>query len=326
MSSITKLGYRLPRYRLSTDPIRDRHGGGSQGVKTKAVQVPDQDPVTLGVSVARDLLPDGTPDGLFFASSTPLYEYGAVTPTVVEALDLPEGVFTSSFSGSTRAGSEALRAAHHFADATGGTGLVVSAEAPTPAPGTAYEKTAGAGAAAAVIDPGDAGLAQVAARTDTRNVADEWQAPTERRRHTADDRYRREAGFVETVRTAATETVETAGWAVDDIDHFAVAQPSPRYFSRAVSTLDIDREMAVAPSFARDHGDLGAATPLVVLAHADLRPDDKVLMVGYGTGIADGFAYAVTDAAPAVHRTEEEPVEIDYLDYLQTTDNLTYDR
>jgi 3-hydroxy-3-methylglutaryl CoA synthase len=62
---------------------------------------------------------------------------------------------------------------------------------------------------------------------------------------------------------------------------------------------------------------------MAVLAQGDVQPGDRLLLVGYGTGIADGFAYVVSEAPPAVTQTDTASVDIDYLDYLQTTDNLT---
>lgn len=323
MATISTIGYRRTKYRLPTDHIRAHHGGGSKGVKSKSVQASDQDPVTLGLDVAENLISDVEVDGFFFATSTPLYQYGSVTPTIVEALSLSPDTFTSSFTGTARAGTEALRAAHNFVDAGGGTALVVAAETPTPAPGTEREKTAGAGATAAIVSSNGVGIRPVAARTETRNVTDEWQAPNERHRHMADDRYRREYGFVDTVRTVASGTIEAADWSVEEIDHFVVSQPTPRYVSRAVSEVGINRDAVIAPSFAEENGNLDCASPLAVLAQADIRPDDTVLLIGYGAGIADGIAYVATDSTPEVYRTEPEQVEIDYLDYLNQTGTLT---
>jgi len=323
MATLSTIGYRQPKYRLSTDHIRSHHGGGSKGVKAKSVQAADQDPVTLGLDVADDFLSEVEPDGFFFATSTPVYQYGSVVPTMVEALPLSADTFTSSFTGSARAGTEALRAANNFVDATGRPALVVAAETPSPAPGSDREKTAGAGATAALVTSNDEGMRPVAARTETRNVTDKWQAPNESRRHTADDRYRREYGFTDTVRAVANKTIEAADWAVEDVDHFVVSQPAPRYVSRAVSAVGVDDEAVVAPSFVADNGNLESASALAVLAQADINPDDTVLLMGYGAGIADGIAYVATENTPDVHQTDPEQVEIDYIEYLSQIGNLT---
>ncbi|MFB6164158.1 MAG: 3-oxoacyl-[acyl-carrier-protein] synthase III C-terminal domain-containing protein [Haloarculaceae archaeon] len=321
MATVTRRGLYLPRYRIGTGAIREQWGGGADGVKSKAVQAKDDDPTTLSVRAGQSVL-DGRRDvdALFFASTTPVYEYGSVTPFLAEALDLPEDTYVQSFAETARAGTAALRAA---ADAVAGDSdavLVVAAETPSPEPRTDREKTAGAGAAAALVEADGDGLDQAATAARARPVLDEWRAPGGEPLQSADDRFGRDVGYVETARRAIEDALDTAGWAADDVDALVVTQPNGKFASRLAGAVGVGDALAT-PSFGREYGDLRAASALGSLALSDLSAGDRVVVAGYGAGTADAVAYEAT----AVPEPADEPGEgtaLDYVQYLEHVDQL----
>lgn len=323
MAVVTHRSAYSPRYRLPTATLRDRWGGGASGVQSKAVQAADDDAVTLGIRAAEGALGDGDVDAVFFATSTDLYEYGSVTPFLSEALGLSESVHAQTLSGSDRVGVGGLRAAQDAVDAGASSALVVAGSAPQPGPGTDREKTAGAGAGAVRVATEGDGLRHVASGSCTRSVLDSWQAPGEGTRHQADDRYARNVGYVETTAAAVRSALDDAGWDPTDVDSFVVDQPNPKFPARLAGELGFPDDALAATAFARNHGDLGAASVLAVLARADLDAGDRLVVAGYGTGMADALAYEVDEPpASADQSTHGDTTTLEYADYLEHANQL----
>lgn len=323
MVAITTCGYHLPRYRIGTDAIRERWGGGSAGVRTKTVPAADDDAVTLAVEAGQRVLDgDETAGALFFATTTPTYEYGEVAPALVEALGLPADAHTATFDASRRAGTAALRAAAAHVAAWDEAAVVLAAEAPRPEPRTDREKTAGSAAAALVLAPGDDGLSLAATGSRSRPLAEEWQA-SGGPRHSGDDRFGRDVGYVDTASAAVEGALADAGWTADDVDAVVVDQPNAKHPRRLVRSLGVDGDRLVAADLAADHGDLGSASALAGLANADPGSGDRVVVAAYGSGVADALAFEAA-SPPTTHRPAPDAptVDLSYLDYLEHADSL----
>jgi 3-hydroxy-3-methylglutaryl CoA synthase len=323
MTAITSRGRYLPGYRVPTTAVRDVHGGGSDGVKSKRVQAKDDDATTLAIAAARDAIPAGASvDAVHFATTTPVYAYGSVTGLLVEALGLPETTEVASYRDSPRASTAALRNALDAATAREATTLVVAADAPTPATGTEREKTDGAGGAALLVEPDREGLVPVGVGTCTRDLLEEWEAPGEATRHVGDSRFGRDVGYVETSTAAAEDALDDAGWGADDVDAFAINHPNPKFPGRVAGKLGLEEDALLAPAFARENGDLGSASAPAILAGADLAAGERALAVGYGTGTADAVAFRVEGDPPSPASAGVEPSELSYVELLQHTGKL----
>lgn len=322
MGHISTREFALPRYRISTGVIRDRWGGGAKGVQTKSVQAKDDDPTTLATRVGRAALDGRTDvDAVFYATTTPVYEYGSVTPFLAESLGLGDETYVQTFGESGRAGTAALRAAHD-AVATDSDGvLVVAAEAPSPSPESDWEKVAGAGAAAVVVEADARGLDLVATGSCTRPLLEEWQEPGSETLSMADDRFARNVGYVETTRLAVERALDEAGWAADTVDSFAVTHPNGAFAGRLAGALGLADDALATPSFGSDYGNLRAAGGLGSLARADLDAGETLVVAGYGSGTADALAYEVTEP-PAPASDPGETVELGYADYLEHVNQL----
>lgn len=323
MSVITSRGRHLPHYRISTGSVREHVPGGTNGIRTKAVQAPDDDPLTLALVAARAAAADTADvDSIHFATATPVYTYGSVTPLLTEALELNESTHVRTYTESDRAGTAALAAAADAAAARSETALVVAADAPTPAQGSNREKTAGAGAGAALVEPDGEGLAVAGRGNCTRNLLESWQAPDENQRHDADDRFARDVGYVESHVNAIARALDDADWAAEDVDALAVNQPNPRFPGRVAHDVGVDEEALAEPSFARDYGDLGSASALSVLASADVSPDDHVVVASYGAGVADAVCLRVDGQPPIPAEVPGDGEELNYVEYLQHIGHL----
>lgn len=323
MPVLTIRGRYLPRYRISTESVRKHVPGGTNGVKTKAVQAPDDDPLTLALKAAQAAGGDAVDiDSVHFATATPVYAYGSVTPLLTEALGLDESIHVRTYTGSDRVGTAALAAASDAAAARSETALVVAADAPTPAQGSDREKTAGAGAAAVLIEPDGEGLAVMGRGNCTRNLLESWQAPNEGGRHDADNRFARDVGYVESHISAIERALDDADWVVEDIDALAVNQPNPRSPERVARGIGVSKETLAEPSLARDYGNLGSASALSVLASADVSPDDRVVVASYGAGVADAICLRANGQPPPPAEEWDDGEELNYVEYLQHIEHL----
>ena len=323
MPVITSRGRYVPRYRVDTRSIREHVSGGTNGVRTKAVQAPDDDPLTLALSAAKAVGADAAGvDSVHFATATPLYEYGSVTPFLAEALGLPESTHVRTYTESDRAGTAALLAAADAAAARSETALVVAADAPAPAQGSDREKTAGAGAGAALVEPDGEGLSVAGRGNCTRDLLDSWQAPGEDARHDADNRFARDVGYVESHVRAIERALTDAGWTPDDVDALVINQPNPRFPGRVARGLGIDDDVLADPTFSEHVGDFGSASSLAVLAGVDVSADDRVVVGSYGAGVADAVCLRATDDPPAPASDPDDGEELNYVEYLQHIGHL----
>lgn len=322
MAAITSCAGYIPPFRIATDAIRERWGGGSKGVETKAVGAPDDDSVTLAIEAGRRTLERGTDvSTLVFATTTHPYRYGEVGPLVAEQLDLPADTYTQTVTGSGRAGTAGLRSALSQVAATGEAALVVASERPQPDPDTAQEMTVGAGAGAVLIEPGDdTGLVSVATGSHSKPLLEAWQAPDGPRRD-ADNRFGRDTGYVDTLESAVRDALSVADWDSSDLDALVVSQPSPRFPGRLAGALGLDSDVVEATGIAANVGNLESASPVVGLARADLDAGDRIVVAGYGSGSADALAFEVA-SEPSTDLDVDDPTDISYLDYLEYTDNI----
>lgn len=325
MGVVTGRSLCLPKYRLKTDVIREHWGGGSSGVKQKVVQASDDEPVTLGIRATKAAVDDPSRvDSVFFATSTPTYQYGYTVPTLCDALGLSEDTYVQVFGQSNRAGTAALRAAH---DAVAGdsadVALVVASDVPNPVPGGDQEKTAGAGASALVVESdATAGLQARQAATATQDLIEEWKPRDKVTRQAADQRFTREVGYVRMVEKALRSVMDDLGWEASDVDVFVVNQPNPKFLSRLVSSVGMTEQQIATPAFAERHGNLRSASAFAVLSQTNLSAEENVVVASYGTGTADAIAYEVTSEVPAQETTTQSTKQLNYVEYLKHIDQL----
>ena len=131
-----------------------------EGGPEKAVAWNDEDAITLGVTAAIHCLRGfdrAQVDLLIFASTTLPFQEKQAAALVARVLDLPRAVQTADHTGSTRAGTGALRAAFDAVKAgSARCALVIASDARLAAPKLGLEANFGDGAAAFLVSDGDA--------------------------------------------------------------------------------------------------------------------------------------------------------------------------
>lgn len=317
-------GAYAPSLRLDADAVEqawDRFEAA--GIETTAVPDADEDAVTMGWEAARRALDAAeltgeAVDWLAFATTTPPVEESDCTATLGSALGVPERAARRTFTGSTRAGTQALAAALD-ARLDDGLALVIASDCPRGHPQDERDHAAGAGAAAVLVGP-DAPAPII----DSAEYTTPY--PGTRFRRTGSEhvdgidvkQYDRDA-FTAPL-DGATDALSVD---LSTLDAVAVQAPDGALPYRAARGLGVDTE-AISRCSTVDHlGDTAAASVLLSVAVALDDGADRILAAGYGSGAgADAHLIDPAAAVPtsiAIHDGEH----ISYTDYLRRREVIT---
>ncbi|MEZ4292819.1 MAG: OB-fold domain-containing protein [Myxococcota bacterium] len=297
MTGILSYGAYVPRTRLPLSVI-----GGKKPVEggpEKAVAWNDEDAITLGVTAARHCLMGQereSIDLLVFASTTLPFEEKQAAALVARVLGLPRTVHTADHTGSTRAGTAALRAAFDaVAAGTARRALVIASDARLAAPKSGLEANFGDGAVAFLIGQGDtiATLDGFAAVTD--EVTDVWRPAGHEYVHTWEDRFVIQESYTPNMRAAIAGFLERTGSAIGDFDRVALYAPDARSHAGVAKAAKVAKDALQSPLFGQ-LGNAGAAfAPLQLAAMLEAaKPGERLLLVNFGNG-ADATAFRTTD-------------------------------
>ena len=297
MSGIISYGAYVPPTRLAFATIGGRPA--KEGGPEKAVAWNDEDAVTMAVTASVNCLRGfdrEQVDGLFFACTTYPFAEKQGAALVARALDLPRAVRTADFSGSLRAGTNALRAA---VDAvTAGSArrvLVVASDCRMGAPGSGLEMNFGDAAVAFLVGDGDAVATLDASHAVSEEMVDVWRTAGDPFVHAWEDRFVVQEGYTPRMVEAVKGLLEAAGVAADAFAKVALYAPDARSHGGVARALKLDKGQVQEPLFGR-LGNTGCSFSLVQLAHAleSAKAGDRLLVVSYGDG-AEALAIGVTD-------------------------------
>jgi hydroxymethylglutaryl-CoA synthase len=318
---IESIGTYVPRFRLTAEAVEEAWGQfHGAGISETAVPAADEDTLTMAYEAASRALDASAVDpadigGLFVGTTTPPTEEETIGPRLVSMLALGGETNTRQFTGSTRAGVDALLAGVDRAD---GPTLAVATDAPHGAPDDEHEHAGGAGAFAAVLAPSGAG--QVLERAEYVEPY-----PGTRFRPAGSDETTG-LGVTEYDRSAFIETVGEATAQLDsdpsDADAVALQSPNGKLPYRAAGELGVDTDAIQQGTVVHDVGDAGAANPLLGLASALEAGVERVLVVGYGSG-GGATAVSVADEGIPIAAVDEETVDLSYGEYLRTRGEIT---
>ncbi len=299
MPGIVAYGAYVPYFRLSRAEIaRAWTGGPTPG--ERAVAAYDEDSLTMAVEAARDCLRGRevhAVDGLYFASTTAPYKEKQSAATIAAVLGLPESAHTVDFSGSLRAGTNALTAAlDAVAAGRVRTVLVVASDMRLGYPSGPAEVNLGDGAAALLVGA-DEVLAEVI-RLDSRyyEIQDVWRSDRDLFVRSAEDRFAMEAGYLKVMVESVSLALRSAGLGVEDIARVALNSPNPRQLRSLCQKLRFDEKSQVADVLHPAVGDTGCAMSLMSLVAQleEAGADEMVLLASYGNG-CDVVLFKTTD-------------------------------
>lgn len=303
MTAITGVGVHVPRYRLAAETVADAWGRfEAAGVETVAIAGPDEDALTMAVEAAARALDAagieaGDVSAATVGTTTPPLDESDLTGHFVAMLGLPATVESAVFTGSTRAGTRAIRSAAALRD---GPALAVAADCPVGPPDDGIGQGAGAGAVAFLLE--DDGPATIG---ESASVSRAY--PGTRYRERGADQVRT-YGATSYERRAYTETIAEAVAELDgEVRALAPSAPDGSMPYRAAGAIDGDVE---GYQRARSLGDTGAASPFFGLLEAWAAGEDDVVVAGYGDGASVDAIRILGSVEP--EERASDPVDLDY--------------
>ena len=319
LPSIAAIGAYAPSLRIEADEIESGLGRfRAPGIDEKAVPEADEDALTMAYEAARRALDASGVDGsavrhlAVATTTTPMAEEDC-TARLASFLGTPEDVRTRTFTGSTRAGGQALDAALETGPWKDGVGLVIASDCPRGAPDSAIEHAAGAGAVAILLDGGGPGSV-------VESATHVEQYPGTRFRGGGEDEtdglgigsYDR-AAFTDVLAGAAADL----GVDPSTFDAAAVQAPDGKLPYRATDALGVDAGTISAGVTVGSLGDTGAASAFLGLTAAAEDGGDRMLLATWGSGAgADLFVLDGIGSVP-VSAALEGRDELTYPEYLR---------
>ncbi len=336
---IVGYGSYVPRRRIKLPEIAKVWGADAESYERglelheKSVPARDEDTITMSVTAARRALSRAGIDpitigAVYVGSESHPYAVKPSGTVVAEALGATPAVHCADLEFACKAGSEGMFLAASLVKAGEvDHALAIGADTSQGAPGDALEYSAAAGAAAFIF--GRENLvatmdAQVSFMTDT---PDFWRREYMRYpRHAG--RYTGEPAYFKHVAGAARMLMEKSGTKPGDFAFAVFHQPNGKFPMRAGKVLGFKREQMetgwLSPWLGNTYS---GASPMGLTAILDAaKPDDRILMVSYGSGSgSDGFVWTVTERIDAVRglaphtrvQLDENKVYVDYGTYAK---------
>lgn len=297
---ILAYGAYIPWRRLQRKSIVEANQWFNPGLKSqakgeRAICNWDEDTVTMAVDAARDALAERdrrTVHALRLASTTFPFLDRQHASLAAEALDLAEDTATSDIAASQRGATSALLEALGQSKTT----LVVASENRRGKAASSVELTSGDGAAAFLVGEGEAVARLVASRTRMADFVDHFRSMENVFDYQWEERWIRDAGFMELMPGVIRDCLKQAGVAAQEIATFCFATPLPRVAASVAKAAGLP-EAALCDPIYSGCGDTGVAHPLLLIAAAleTAKPGDKILAAGFGQG-ADALLFEVTEA------------------------------
>lgn len=317
-------GY-VPLYRIDREEVADQHDGRGRG--ESAVPGRDENHITMASEAAENALARSSVDAedldaVFAASVSDFYAEHGIAAHVAYRHGATGDVRTADFQATARAATDALVAAKHFVENTGGQALVVAADVIPVEPGHDEEAESGAGAGAVVLrsDAADPEAELGAVGQETNGFVE---------RH-------REHGAAAEVGDAKFEGNFGAGPAVGNAveradaagaDRAVVGTPQGRHIKTALGALGDAEQTSVRGQI----GYAGAASLFVDLVHALEEADagETIAAVTYGPGGADAVSVSVEaatdDDVTTVAKYVEAKENVSYAKHLEYRERYDYE-
>lgn len=297
---IQSLGAYLP-YNYLTRSALSKAWGGKGGKGEKSIADVDEDSVTLAVEAAMGcfrFVEREQVGALYFASTTGPYAEKSHSALVAVACDLKdEDIFTADLMTSTRAGTNALKAALDGVVAQPGQSiLVTAADVRNGFPKSGQESGFGDGAAAVVVGTGEDLLAEVEYFvTVSEEINDYWRNAHEPYTRHAEGRFCDEEGYLREMKLVLNKFQRVSGTKAADYDLVVLAAQDLKLQGKLAAKFGIPPERLV-DTLLLSCGDTGAAQALLGLVNALERaqPGQRILVVDYGNG-ASALALTVTE-------------------------------
>lgn len=298
-TGIKSIGAYLP-YHYMTRTALAVAWGGKKGTGEKSIADPDEDSATMAVEAAMGcfrFIKREDIDALYFASTTGVYAEKSHSALISVACDLDDSeTFTTDFASSTRAGTNALKAALDSAAANETNTLVVASDMRNGFPKSAQESGFGDGAAAVVTGCGKDLLAEVDYFTSVNEeINDYWRNAGEKYTRHAEGRFCDEEGYLLQVNKVLKKLFNETGLKASDFNKVILVAQNLKLRDKVAKKYNFTPEQT-ADTLLLNVGDTGAAQALLGLVNTleNSAAGDRILLVDYGNG-ANAAVLTVTE-------------------------------
>lgn len=337
---IVGYGSYIPRYRISVEEIAHVwHEDGkaiSKGIAVTEKSVPglDEDVITISTEAARDSLLRAKINpseigAVYVGSESHPYAVKPSAVTVAEAIGSVPHCTCADLEFACKAGTAGIQMVLGMV-AAGQIkyGLAVGSDTAQGRPGDALEYTAAAGGAAFIIGSGDNVLA---VNEGTYSYSSDTPDFFRREGQTFPvhgSRFTGKPSYFRHVVNAAKGMMERLDLTEKEIDWLVLHTPNGKFPMAAARMLNFPLEKLQQSLVVQRIGNTYSAASMVGLcAVLDVaKPEDRILMVSYGSGAgSDAFSWVVTDAltdevknrAPYVEDYIENKINIGYPEYAK---------
>jgi hydroxymethylglutaryl-CoA synthase len=332
---IVGYGAYIPRYRLPAREVarvwKADTSGDSSG--EKAVAGLDEDVITMSIEAARNALARAMIDptkirAVWVGSESHPYAVKPTSTVVAEAIGAVPNTQAADWEFACKAGTEAMQAAIGFVGSGMATyALSIGMDTAQGRPGDALEYTAGAGGAAFLLGPAEEAMAVIeASYSFTTDTPDFFRRANEKYPEHG-ERFTGEPAYFKHISAAAQELMQATGTTAEDYTFAVFHQPNDKFPKRVANSLGFKPDQIEAGLLVPWIGNTYAGSALVGLtAVLDIAgPDDRILLVSYGSGAgSDAFVIQTTDTL--IKRREGAPSTKEYIQRRTEIDYATYAR
>lgn len=299
-AGIKSIGAYLP-YRYLTRAALGAAWGGRGGKGEKSICDVDEDSVTMAVEAAMGcfrFIKREEIDALYFASTTGVYAEKLHSSLISVACDLSDySTLTMDVAASTRAGTNAVKAAIDMARSDVGKNvLVTAADTRNSFPKSTLETNMGDGAAAVVIGSGSDLIAEIDYFASVNEeINDYWRNAREPYVRHAEGRFCDEEGYLRETQLVMKKVVENTGLRAGNFTKVVLSAQNLKLRGKAAAKMGFSDDQ-IADTYLLQVGDTGAAQALLGLVGAleNASAGDKILVIDYGNG-ANAMVLTVTD-------------------------------
>jgi 3-hydroxy-3-methylglutaryl CoA synthase len=302
MVGVKSYGAYIPLYRIKREIIDSAMGWlnvSSLSRGEKAVANYNEDSITMAAAACSDCM-SGTDreeiDGLYFATTTPVYNERRNAEVIASALDLRPDIQIADFTGSTRAGITALHSACDSIKAGPAKNVMVCAsDFRLGKAGSSQEKNYGDGAAALLLDDGEDVIANMDGFYSVSYDFTGYQrAETDKFGRSWEDRWIRDVGYNKFITDAISGLLKK----YNIVPENAAKVCYPCLYVR--DHANIGKKLGFNPGQIQEHmftsvGDTGTAYPLMIFVAAleEAKENDKIIVASFGDG-SDAMLFETT--------------------------------
>jgi len=337
---IVGYGAYVPRYRLPAKEISRVWTGGSGGtpIQEKSVPGPDEDTATMSIEAARNALARAGIDteeirAVWVGSESHPYAVKPTSTIVAEALGVVPFTQAGDWEFACKAGTEAMVAAMGFVGSDMAKyALAIGMDTAQGRPGDALEYTASAGGAAFLIGPAEESVAVIESTLSYVTDTPDFFRRAYQKYPEHGQRFTGEPAYFKHILSAGQAYLDATGTTAEDYQYAVFHQPNTKFPSRVAGQLGFSKEQIADGLLVPVIGNTYSGAAIIGLtAILDVaQPDDRILMVSFGSGAgSDAFGIRVSerlherrDLAPKTQSYIARRTEIDYATYSRMRGKL----